>query len=139
VDLETLTEWGTENSGLLGEARRKITNLGVTGAALDSYIDSLAQQFLRGENSLATLRSKYPSSWSLVSTLKSDKEMMLALEYPPGSTTSGMDVRAIVQDVSAEIERDVPAVSGKLAKVFAWSMVADWILRCPLEFEEQST
>jgi hypothetical protein len=136
VDPHTLTQWGATNSGLLDDARRKLGNLGINGVALDSYLDALSQQFLRGENGLATLRAKYPSSWAAVSTLKSDKEMMLALEYPPGSTTNAMDIKTIVQDVVSEIARDVPTVSGKLASTFAWSMVADWILRCPLDFEE---
>jgi hypothetical protein len=136
VDDETLLAWGSDNPGLLEEARRKIGTLGYKGGALDTYLDSLSYQFLLGENGLADLRAKFPTSWASVSQLKSDKERMLALEYPPGFTNSVMDVKAIAQDVAAELQRDIPTVSARLATTLAWSMVADWILRCPLDFEE---
>lgn len=134
----SITEWARENATLVGAARVKLSNIGIQGAALNAYLEELSKQFLLGENALTILRSKYPSSWSAVSTLKSDKENMLTLEYPPGSTTSGVDVRNIVKEVSAEILRDVPSISPKLAHTLAWSIVADWILRCPLDFPESA-
>jgi hypothetical protein len=117
ADEQVLTEWGDENADMLEDARRKLVNIGIRGAGLDNYLVQLSGMFLRGENGLA-------------------KESMLSLEYPPGSTNNGTDVTRIVKDVAAEIVRDSGGVPPNLANTLAWSMVADWILRCPLDFQE---
>jgi hypothetical protein len=132
------TSWEDENLDLLGDARGKLASLGLHGAGLDRYLDQLSNQFLLGENGLSALRSKYPGSWQAVSSLKSDKEEMLSLEYPPGSTTTGSEVNLIVKALTEEIRQEVSSISPKLARTFAWSMVADWILRCPLDFRESA-
>jgi hypothetical protein len=134
---QVLSDWGNENPDLMQDGRRKLGNIGMQGGELDTYLDQLSGMFLRGENGLADLRAKYPSAWSEVSRLKTDKESMLALTYPPGSMSSGMDVAKVAKDLAEEIVRD-GGVPHRLATEFAWSMVADWILRCPLDFPESA-
>lgn len=132
------TSWEDEHPNLLQDAREKLAYLGLHGSGLERYLLQLSNQFLRGENGLSALRSKYPGSWQAVSSLKSDKEEMLALEYPPGSTTTGSHVNLIVKTLTEEIRQEAPSISLRLATTFAWSIVADWILRCPLDFRESA-
>lgn len=137
VDDQVLSDWGSENPDLMQDGRRKLSNIGMQGGQLDTYLGQLSGMFLRGENGLAALRAKYPSAWSEVSRLKTDKESMLALAYPPGSMTTGMHVANVAKELAEEIVRD-GGVPPRLATEFAWSMVADWILRCPLDFPESA-
>lgn len=134
VDHQVLSVWGSENPGLLQDGRRKLGNIGMKGDPLETYLGQLSGMFLRGENGLADLRAKYPSAWSAVSRLKTDKESMLSLAYPPDSISSGVHVANVAKELTDEIVRD-GGVPHRLATEFAWCMVADWILRCPLDFQ----
>ncbi len=136
VDVKAQTEWGAQHAGLLDDARRKLSSIGLQGGALDLYLEKLLEQFLRGQNALDTLRSKYPDSWEMVVRAQSGMENTLTLEYPPGSTSAPGDVKTIVEDLAKEIRSSAPSVSEQIARALAWATVADWILRCPLDFEE---
>lgn len=128
--------WQQENASLLDSARGKLECIGLTGAALDTYLEQLLNQYLKGENALDSLRSRYPDNWRAVSRTKSEKEEVLTLEYPPGAATAPSHVRQVASDLAREIMRDAPSLSESVSRVIAWSAVADWLMRCPLDFEE---
>ncbi|WP_269937475.1 hypothetical protein [Arthrobacter sp. HY1533] len=137
VDHQVLSDWELVNPDLLQDGRRKLTNIGMRGSHLDNYLAQLSGMYLRGENALADLRAKYPSAWSAISKLKTDKESMLSLAYPPDSMTSGAQVSQVAIELAREIARD-GGIPDRLATEFSWCMIADWILRCPLDFPESA-
>jgi hypothetical protein len=130
-----MAKWINENAPLVKEANRKLTGVGTTGAALDRYIDALLTQFLEGENALQKLRVKYPEQWRTTTTIKSRKEGRLALDYPATQAAPSEVILNVAHDLAAEIIRDAPSISGPLAESMAWAVVADWIMRCPLELQ----
>ena len=129
------SSWAGDNSTLLHDAARKFQKLGLNGDGLSSALDSLTYQFLDGENALQKLRERYPDHWTAAQSCRSRREKRLPLEFPASSNTSMQVVTQVADALSDEIARDAPSISGAIAETIAWATVADWIMRCPLDFE----
>lgn len=138
VDESHKDDWRTNNLALFHDARRKLKNLNSTGTALESQLNALLDQYLRSENGLESLRARFPENWNRVSKVKSSKENILVLEYAHDRNPGFANIKAIAQELTAEIIRNVPTVDEDLARTFAWGAVADWLFRCPLDFEESA-
>jgi len=135
---EDATAWGLDHPDLFEDARKKLVGVGMTGNGLTRYLDTLVSAFLSGENALETLRSKFPDSWEAVRRTVSGRERTLALDYPAGSAEAPGDVTEIATSLAELIRQAAPPLPAEVAHALAWSTVADWILRCPLDFEEAS-
>jgi len=135
VTEERVTSWAGDNPSLLDDAARKFGKLGLTGDGLSSALDSLTYQYLDGENALLRLRERYPDHWTAAQVCRSRREMRLPLEFPASSNTSMHVVTEVADALRDEIARDAPSISGAIADTIAWATVADWIMRCPLDFE----
>lgn len=131
-------DWGEQNEPLLSDARRKLSAIGLTSNALDSYLEVLLEQYLTSTNALEELRRLIPENWEAVVRAQSRHENVLVLEYPAGSTKDALDVKTIAADVQNRLRAAVPSLTEDLARTFAWGAVADWIFRCPLEFEARA-
>jgi hypothetical protein len=132
------TAWGDEHTDLLGDARRKLTCAGLEGTGLQLCLDGLVEAFLTGENALEKLRLRFPDSWEAVSRAVTGSERLLAVEYPVGTTTGYADVKVIALELANRIGQAAPPLLGDVTRDLAWAAVADWLLRCPLDFGEPS-
>jgi hypothetical protein len=135
VTEESMSSWVGDNSPLLDDAARKFEKLGLSGNGLSSALDSLTYQFLDGENALLKLRERYPDHWTAAQGCRSRRERRLPLEFPASSNTSMQVVTEVADALRDEIARDAPSISGAIAETIAWATVAEWIMRCPLDFE----
>ena len=132
VSTESLELWGSEHTELMAESRRKLESIGLTGHDLDRYLSQLLGQYLAAENALEGLHSRWPDGWNAVSRTKSLLESSLAIEYPGSSCHE--DVIGIVVDLETRITAAAEPLRGETAHTLAWGAVADWIMRCPLDF-----
>uniref|UniRef100_UPI00404038AA hypothetical protein n=1 Tax=Streptomyces sp. DSM 41033 TaxID=3448655 RepID=UPI00404038AA len=129
-----IEKWQEQNKPLFVEAQRKLGDLGLVDEGLSAVLRTLLGQYLQGENMLTSLRNSFPDGWQAVARAKSAKEDLLALEYPPGAAETLADVKAIAEELAKEICVAAPTVDQLSARALAWSAVADWIFRCPLDF-----
>ncbi|MEV6048235.1 hypothetical protein [Streptomyces xanthochromogenes] len=127
--------WMEGNSQLAETALEKLAKLRLSPGVSRTYLEQLINQFLDSENALARLRERYPDQWEAATGSKVRKERKLVLEYPPGSTNSAADVTSIVRSLKEEISRQVPALDDSFIDAMSWGSIADWLMRCPLDFE----
>ncbi|MFH8389332.1 hypothetical protein [Streptomyces sp. NPDC018036] len=128
-------DWMQGNSELARVALEKLAKLRLSPAAQRSYLEQLVNQFLDSENALTRLREKYPDQWEAATGARVRKERKLVLEYPPGSTHSAADVNSIVNSLKEELSRQAPALDDAFVDAMSWGSIADWLMRCPLDFE----
>jgi chromosome partitioning protein len=57
------------------------------------------------------------------------------LEFPVSMNNSMQVIATVADGLREEIARDAPSIPGSAAEAIAWGAVADWIMRCPLNFE----
>ncbi|MET7812037.1 hypothetical protein ABZT26_14440 [Streptomyces sp. NPDC005395] len=134
---DDISSWIEGNSQLTDSALRKLAKLRLPSSTQRSYLEQLVVQFLDSENALMRLREKYPDQWEAATGAKVRKERKLVLEYPPGSTNSAADLTSIVRSLKEEFARQVPALDETFIDAMSWGSIADWLMRCPLDFESE--
>ncbi|TFV81471.1 hypothetical protein E4V99_10725 [Microbacterium sp. dk485] len=134
-DPAAVRDWHTANDSLRETAAEKLEVIISSSSTRDLMLDSLIAQYLQGENALERLRSIVPDVHAGILASKSRHEAMLVLEYPPDLTYSSASLAKIAREFAAVLRADYQVLSEQLATVLAWAAVADWLMRCPLNFE----
>lgn len=130
---EDVQTWKRSNEAAVTTADRKLQALISAERQRALTIESLITQYIKGENALGSLRQKYPDSWELAEHYKNHKESLLVLQYPTGSLNS-TSLASMAKEIELELKDAVPAADSVLRTTLAWSSIADWIMRCPLDF-----
>lgn len=132
---EEVNSWTQGNQQLVTNMRSKLAKLPFPQASFqENYLDQLVTQFLDGSNALAKLRDKYPDQWQFTERCMRRKEQRLLLDYPPTTATQIGVVKQIADDLICALENAAPALDRELAETISWSSIADWLMRCPLDF-----
>lgn len=102
-----------------------------------SFKREVIKWWLDGQNILDGLR-KYPEAWESIRRVKSEQE-----KYMRGNCMiSNKHPSDMLQDALGKIEdsvkRKVAALADSSRKAVAHEAVADWLMRCPLDFPESS-
>lgn len=126
--------WSAQNQDLRSTALAKLTKITSSPAARDRVLDSLTGQYLQGENALDRLRAVVPEVHRGILAAKAQREDLLVLEYPADQSSSQAKLAEIARDFSAILQKDYPVLTEQVATTLAWSAVADWLMRCPLDF-----
>ncbi|MEU5234666.1 hypothetical protein AB0G82_36285 [Streptomyces anulatus] len=130
---EEVAAWISANSRAVTTAERKLQRLIQDDPRRIQAIEGLIMQYIKGENALAHMRRKYPDNWERTTRYRNHKEQLLIFEYP--STDIGFNSLAkIAKEIEHELKEDVPALDSRLRNAIAWASIADWIMRCPLDF-----
>lgn len=127
--------WGTANADLHVTALRKLERVTSSSSVRDAVLAALTGQYLQGENALERLKNVVPETYRGILAAKAHREDLLVLDYPPETNGSHGALAAIARDLAESLHSDFPTLSSQLAETLAWSAVADWLMRCPLDFE----
>lgn len=101
------------------------------------YIESLLVKHIESGNTLTKLRDRFPDQWENVVSCVRERESVLELEHLDGSSPpSASLVKEIVQHLRIDLMRDAEVVGQSAIRGLAWGTVADWLIRCPLDFRE---
>ncbi|WP_190264635.1 hypothetical protein [Glutamicibacter nicotianae] len=130
--------WVAGNQDLRQTAYTKLEKIQTSRGAIDGVLEALTKQYLLGENTLERLRAVSPEAYRGIISSRAQKEDLLALEYPPGLDDSRGKLAEIAKEFSESLSREYPILGDSTAKTLAWAAVADWLMRCPLDFEKVS-
>ncbi|KRB15851.1 hypothetical protein [Achromobacter sp. Root170] len=131
---EEVDAWSTSNDKLVDVLKTKLARLPMikNEAQLDAFVGRVLKWYLMGQELLEQLR-KYPDVYEKVIATKSHREEFLAL-----SCLDGIAANARLNEVVADFKNDLQAEAGELhtftAQHLATEAVADWLMRCPLDF-----
>ncbi|MFJ8593782.1 hypothetical protein [Streptomyces sp. NPDC093598] len=130
---DEVAAWIRANAQAVTTAERKLQGLIQDDPRRLQAIEGLIMQYIKGENALADMRRKFPDNWERTTRYRNHKEQLLIFEYP--STDIGFNSLAkIAKEIENELNEDVPALDNRLRSAIAWASIADWIMRCPLDF-----
>jgi hypothetical protein len=93
----------------------------------------LMKMYLQGENVLDQLRQSYPDMWAEVLREKQSRESHLEAEWMLSSDPANDLLLDTVNSYRDAVINRVPALR-RHAESVAWATVADWLIRCPLDF-----
>ncbi len=99
---------------------------------ISAFTSRMVTHYLRGESATSALRERDPEQFETLMRCKQSKEDSLEIQ----SMVQSGDASTLTQtfeQFKLDIQKNV-SISPHSADLVAWSAVADWLLRCPLDF-----
>lgn len=139
ITAEAVSAWTQSNDVMLGVLKGKIEKLPTlhTQAQRDTFVIKVLQWYLSGQALLERLRD-YPQVYEKVIETKSHRETFLAMGSLHGSA-SNVVVMETLTDFKETLKREAKELHDFCAEQLAYEAVADWLIRCPLEFPEAAS
>jgi hypothetical protein len=136
VTAEDVDTWSQLNDGLLGVLKEKLAKLPTlhTQADRDKFAIKVLEWYLTGQALLERLRN-YPQVYEKVIATKSHREQYLSMGALQGSA-SNVVFRETFSDFQETLQREAKELHSFCAEQLAAEAVADWLMRCPLQFPE---
>jgi hypothetical protein len=134
---EHIDEWADENDSLVTTLDGKIGRLPTCTdkAKRKKFRDRLIKHFLEGQNILEGLR-KYPTTYEKVVQVKNQRENFLATECMVATGSPADILQNALKAIREAVAHESIGVVDHTAEAMSWEAVADWMLRCPLDFPE---
>lgn len=134
-DQATVDKWAATNDGLIRTLNDKLLRLSTvpTEATRNRFRRNILIWHLEGQNLLTALRSHSPTAYERAWKSKGRYEKLLtSLQM---STADSAEVfQQTLRDFLATLQDVVKTLSKLNAMSLAHEAVADWLLRCPLDF-----
>lgn len=139
IEADDLTEdfqraWQGSNQTLQTRALEKLSRVTTDGATQMAVLEALTKQYLIGENALERLKEVIPETHRGILKARAHREGLLVLEHPASQNRSPETLSAIAEKLKEMLGRDFPTLSTQMSEIIAWASVADWLMRCPLDF-----
>lgn len=131
-----IQEWTQENDTLVQTLDAKVARL-PTLLSVDKRVafrDQVIKHFLQGQNILAALKKEYPSLYERILSTKSDRENYLATECSLATGSPNVILKEALDSIKKAVMDEVRGISPRTTLALSWEAVADWLIRCPLDF-----
>jgi hypothetical protein len=131
---EDIANFTSGNTGLLTNISTKAAKLPKlqTSKKIDEFTFRMVQHYLRGQAAAEALRARDPEQFESLLRCKNAMEDILVIQSMV-QTGDASTVQKTFTDFRKDLQLQV-SVSPHTADVMAWGAVADWLLRCPLDF-----
>lgn len=136
VTPEHLSQWATTNDLLADTLERKLRKLPSlnTDKAVTEFKEKVLRWYLDGQSVLEALR-KYPLVYERVIKSKAHRESYLVMASMSGNASNAI-LTGAVKDLYETLQSQAKELHKFSAEKLAYEAVADWLLRCPLDFPE---
>ena len=126
--------WEADEPEATDTLRRKITNMShVQSSDRESLRIELVKRHLYAADTEDQLRSTQPQMWERLDVEKKQRERTLAVRHLAGTSDEQRTITGEVEEMRSRLESAFPALGGGWADGLAWGIVADWLIRCPLD------
>jgi hypothetical protein len=136
---QSLDEWLRNASNLLlvSNLNRKTSLIGIGRSKrfVERFRARVAKNFIAGSVVLGRLEKELPETYKRVLELKQQKEDDLDTETLTCNTVPAGFFDQTLQDFQARLIA-TPGLTARAAGALANEAIADWLLRCPLDFED---
>lgn len=136
VTADILTKWSAANTLLTATLDKKLKKLPPlrTEDSRQHFKEKVLTWYLEGQTMLDDLRI-YPQMYEQVIKAKAHKERFLAAKSLHDTTASDI-FHQTVKELLQTLRDEVRSLHKFSAEALAYETVADWLLRCPLDFPD---
>lgn len=140
VDQAQVTDWVAANDELVARLDKKALAIRHQDATTARRLrDESVRHYLDGQNALAKLRADFPDIFEAVDRIKKDKEHFLVTESLTTSALPPDHWRETRDALESELAGALSGLDRFTVRQFVHEAVADWLLRCPLDFPQPSS
>lgn len=136
VDDAHLGEWAEGHASLVQTADSKLAVVMPSQARRATVLKMLLRQYLEGADGMDKLRDRAPEVYASVLRTQRQLENTLALEYSFNAKTDYAEVASMATGVATQIDVATEVLNLATNKTLAWMTIADWLMRCPLDFPD---
>jgi len=132
---EQIADWTHDNDNLAIRLKAKIAKIGTLRSEdeREVFFTAVLKWYIEGQEILEALR-KHPNVWEKVIKAKSHHENYLAMSAITNGPSPQTILNAELRDFSSTIQSEAKQLSSLSAKSLVHEAVADWLIRCPLDF-----
>lgn len=113
---------------------RKVANLpGMNVQKEQQVCLELIKRHLHCAEAVEQLRRTQPQLWERLNGVRKLREQNLRAESLVATPNERRTLLAEVEEVRSRLESSLPPLRGGRADSLAWGIVADWLIRCPLD------
>lgn len=136
VEVDQVQTWALANSALFATLEEKIGRLPNmrTAAQRQPFCEQVLKWHIEGQSLLDALRL-YPEIYEKVRQAKNHQENYLAMAGLDGAATKE-SLTGPLNALKVALQREVGELHAFNAETLSHEAVADWLLRCPLNFPE---
>ena len=134
---EQIAEWKAANEGpseVLAEKLQRLKTLKTPKRRVE-FQETVLNWFLRGQDALEALR-KHPDIYEKAQRAKSHHEAYLARTIVSGLPSQDL-LNETVKELCSTLADEVRELHRFPSEILAHEAVADWLLRCPLDFPDE--
>lgn len=133
---QEVIDWQTGFSELSQNLTDKLAKRqGINGSnSLERAVNHAITWFLERENILESLRLAAPELHEKIMSIISRHTSRLEVSGPPSEGSANVILRAEVESFTKELMQEIPNFARTNAEQVAMGTIAEWLLRCPLDF-----
>ena len=129
--------WAGSNDPLVQKLDQKIGRLKTVPAVSRTPVrEQFLRHYVTGQNLVEQLRVDHPEIHARLLTCQKNRERYLVTASLLTSAESPLILQKVISDYQSELDREVKGLSDSNTECLAHGTVADWLLRCPLDFPE---
>ncbi|BCF95986.1 hypothetical protein PPGU19_005550 [Paraburkholderia sp. PGU19] len=134
----SVAEFSVKHDDWLRHLDRKVTTLtaGKQEQATQLF-EGFLQMYLRGQNVLDTLRTKYPDIHAGADAAKRSQERKLALHSALHEGSAKASLREVMLNFGGALRNQLPGLDDETVSALTDEAIADWLLRCPMDFQNE--
>lgn len=139
IDNDELEQWVAKQKGdLIVNLERKINK--ITHVRLGNnqllFRNEMIKRFVEGQNIITNLHDNYPDIYNTLLKCKGNREKLLALESLINQDVPASMLKDSLGRYKDELVGAVKGVTPQTIERLMYEGVADWLMRCPLDFPE---
>lgn len=135
-----LEQWVAEQKGdLIINLERKIRKISHIRLGNKEFVfrNEMIKRYIEGQNIISSLHDNYPDVYNSLLKCKGNREGLLVLESLINQDSSVNMLKDSLGRYREELVGEVKGVSRQTIEKLVYEGVADWLMRCPLDFPEE--
>jgi hypothetical protein len=134
VDAATRLAWAQANVPLVETLTSKIKKFNLPGEQQESLRDEFLQHYLRREQLLQQIFDDAPETHVRLENRIRQRERLLATARLMSTESPLEHAKTAISDLTEELLAESKALQQASAEAIAYGTAAEWLVRCPLDF-----
>ena len=134
VDESFRTQWAATNVSLVDALTAKIGKFGLPGEQQEELRDEFLSHYLRREQLLEQVFNEAPETHVRLEARIRQRERLLAMARLMDAAPPLEHATSVIRGLTKELLEESEALQAPGAEALAYGTAADWMVRCPLDF-----
>ncbi|MBW8782712.1 MAG: hypothetical protein JF599_12625 [Verrucomicrobia bacterium] len=139
VEEAAVRAWSEQNTALETVIANKLSKLSCPADVQSNLKAELIRFFLDGQNLLQFFRDSYPEVYAQLQDCKNNRERTVKMDSLTKNSSAPSQVGELFTEYRNRIVAEVRSVNLSNADILAYEGIADWLIRCPLDFPDTTS